>query len=202
MSVCPAVDRALAAIRDRRSRHAADGRALVAAARALAAIREHPRHLVLAALVVGLLLGRASAAAIVLAGAAFAAAARRPRVAPLAAVAVLAGASFADARLSALDAGVLASLHGRTIATRAVVLEPVRDRAAGPSVARVRLLDGPGAGEQAVTPLEPGVATVAAWATSCAVRRGRGRAARLRRRLPTQAQRPRGDRRHADRVHG
>ena len=112
--------------------------------------REHPRHLVLAALVAGLLVDRAGAAAALVVAVGFAVLAQRPWPAALAAAAVLAGATLADARLAALDAGVLAHMHGRSIETRAIVLEPVRDRARGPSVARVRLLDGPGAGEQAV----------------------------------------------------
>ncbi|MDA0174829.1 hypothetical protein OJ998_37360, partial [Solirubrobacter taibaiensis] len=117
---------------------------------ALAVVREHPRHVVLAALVAGLLVDRSGAAAVVAAAVGFAVLAQRPWPAVLAAVAVFAGATVADARLAALDAGVLAHLHGRSIETRVVVLEPVRDRVRGPSAARVRLLDGPGAGEQAV----------------------------------------------------
>jgi competence protein ComEC len=126
------------------------GRASTWAGRGLAVVREHPRHLVLAALVAGLLLGRVSPIAVLSGAVILAAPAGRPWPAALAAAAVLAGAALGDARLAALDAGVLAHLHGRPINTRAVVLEPVRDRARGPSVARVRVLDGPGSGEQAV----------------------------------------------------
>src|SRR4029079_18525620 len=36
------------------------------------------------------------------------------------------------------------------VEARATLREPVRERVSGPAVARVRLLDGPGAGEQAV----------------------------------------------------
>ncbi|MDA0141477.1 ComEC/Rec2 family competence protein [Solirubrobacter deserti] len=104
----------------------------------------------LAALVAGLLLGRANALAVLVAAFVLATLASRPWPAALAAAAVLGGATCADVRLAALDAGVLADLHGRSVQTRAVVLEPVRDRLRGPSVARVRLIDGPGAGEQAV----------------------------------------------------
>ena len=74
-------------------------------------------------------------------------------------MALVAGAAFTAARLSALDAGVLAASTGRAIDTRAVVLEPVKERAIGPAVARVRLIDGLGAREQAVlrfaAPLRP-----------------------------------------------
>lgn len=119
-------------------------------ARGLAGVRAHPRHLVLAALVAGLLLVAAGAAAVV-AAALFAGvlAGRRP-LAIVAAAAVIGGAGFAQMRLDALDAGVLARMHGRRIATRVTLLEPVRERVSGPAVARVRLLEGPGAGEQAV----------------------------------------------------
>lgn len=120
------------------------------ARRALATVRAHPRHVVLAALVGGLLLGRADPAAAVAAALVLAALAGDPRWGLAVVAAVLGGASIANARLAALDAGVLAQLHGRTLITRAILLEPVRERAVGPSVARVRLLDGPGAGEQAV----------------------------------------------------
>ena len=67
----------------------------------------------------------------------------------LAVAALVAGALLADARARALDAGVLSASIGRPVETRAIVLEPVRERAVGPAVARVRLLDGSD-GEQAV----------------------------------------------------
>ena len=118
--------------------------------RGLAGVRAHPRHLVLAALVAGLLLVTAgTAAALVAALVAGALAGRRP-VAVVAAAAAIGGAGIAHARLDALDAGVLARMHGQRIAARVTLLEPIRERVSGPAVARVRLLDGPGAGEQAV----------------------------------------------------
>ncbi len=116
----------------------------------LAAIRGHARHLVLAALVAGLLLGPLGPAPVLAAAAVMAALAGRSTVALLAAAAVLGGAALADARLAALDAGHLASMHGDRVDSRAVLLEPLRARGGGRSVARVRLLDGPGADEQAV----------------------------------------------------
>ena len=95
---------------------------------ALAALRAHPRHVVLAALVAGLLLGRRARRR----GGWPRLVARRARwpsrAALLAAAAVLDRPTFADARLAALDAGVLASMHGRTVETRAILLEPVRAR--------------------------------------------------------------------------
>jgi competence protein ComEC len=68
----------------------------------------------------------------------------------VAAAAVLVGAAVADARLAALGGGPLPQLHGQTIRARAVVLEPVRERAVGPAVARARLLGGPADGEVVV----------------------------------------------------
>ncbi|HEY6889670.1 MAG TPA: ComEC/Rec2 family competence protein, partial [Solirubrobacter sp.] len=90
----------------------------------------------------------------------------RPLVAVLAVAALAAGSLFADARLTALDAGVLSASYGRTVQTRATVLEPVHERTVGPAVARVRLLDGLGAGEQAVLRIRTGTyraAGGAAW---------------------------------------
>ena len=118
--------------------------------RGLAIVREHPRHLVLAALVVGLLAAAAGPVVILPAAAGVAALAGRARPAVLAAAALISGAVIADSRLSALDAGVLAAANGRMVESRAILLEPIRERAVGPAVARVRLLDGLGAGEQAV----------------------------------------------------
>lgn len=122
--------------------------AAVARARALAS--RHPRHFVLTAFVAGLLLGPLGASATVLGLLAASALAGRPELLAVAGIAVLAGAGIAAARLHALDAGVLGSLQGRAIAPRATLLEPIRQRAGGPAVARARLLDGPGAGEQVV----------------------------------------------------
>ncbi len=173
--------------------------------RALVTAREHPRHLVLGALVAGLLTATINDTAVVMAAALAAllvafplrpapptdtpdppvrrrgaspsasaspraaapdpapsrasAVAGSPLVVALVVAALVAGAAFTAARLSALDAGVLAASTGRAIDTRAVVLEPVKERAIGPAVARVRLIDGLGAREQAVlrfaAPLRP-----------------------------------------------
>jgi competence protein ComEC len=108
--------------------------------RAVEVVRRHPRHLVLFALTAGLLLGPvAPAAALAAAGAAAWLAGRLP-LALIAAVAALAGSTLAQARVAALSAGQLPSLVGRTIDTRAVLLEPVRLRRNGSAVARVRLV--------------------------------------------------------------
>jgi competence protein ComEC len=129
------------------------------------AITTHPRHRLLFGLVAGLLLepvsraatvaAAAAAGAVVAAAAAVAAPPRTPTTvrpgAVLAVVlAVLAGGVLTSARLAALEGGVLPRVVGRTLDSRAVVLEPVRRRAFGGAVARARLLDGPARGEQAV----------------------------------------------------
>jgi competence protein ComEC len=105
----------------------------------LHAVRRHPRHVVLFAAVAGLLLGPLWPPGVLGAALLAGAVAGARGLALLAAAAVLAGAVVADARLSALDAGSLASLHGRHWQGDAVLLEPVRERARGPAVARVRL---------------------------------------------------------------
>ena len=104
-------------------------------------IRRHPRHLVLFALVAGLLLGPVAPAAVVLA-AAMPAAALGGRVTPAlaAALAVLAGAALAQARVTALGGGRLQALAGHRIDGRAILLEPVRTWRSGTAVARVRLV--------------------------------------------------------------
>jgi len=131
-------------------------------ATALAAVDEHPRHVLLFALTAGLLAtppAAAIAAAIAAAAAVWlarSAARRRPLdasgllLALVAATAVLSGALVADLRRAALESGPLPHMHGRSIAGRAVLLEPVRERAAGPAVARARLVGGAVDGEIAV----------------------------------------------------
>jgi competence protein ComEC len=122
----------------------------VHAARALAEMRAHPRHLVLAGFVAGMLLVFAGPPAVIAAALAATAVAGRSRFALVAGAVVIAGAALAQARVDALDAGVLAHMHDRTVQTRVTLLEPVRERVNGPASARVRLLDSPAAGEQAV----------------------------------------------------
>ena len=56
---------------------------------------------------------------------------------------VLAGAAVADARLAALDAGVLAAMHGQALETRAVAARAgARARRSGPPSPACALLDG------------------------------------------------------------
>jgi competence protein ComEC len=116
----------------------------------LAAARRHSRHVVLAGVVAGLLLGPAGPLAVLPGALLGGLLGGRSRLGLLAAAAVLGGALLATARLEALDSGSLASLRGRVVSVRAALLEPVRERPVGPAVARARLLDGPAAGEQAV----------------------------------------------------
>ena len=112
-----------------------------AAARGRDAIRRHPRHLLLFALVAGLLLGPISPMAALAAAAAGAALAGRAPLAVAAAIAVLAGAALAQARVAALGPGRLPALAGQSIEARAILLEPVRRWRSGTAVARVRIVD-------------------------------------------------------------
>lgn len=121
---------------------------------ALAVVATHPRHRALLALVAGLVVtpltrtGEMVVAAAV--GALTALATRRPAPAAVAAGLVLAGGLWASERLAALEDGLLPRLQGRALASRVVLLEPLRDRAFGTATGRVRLLDGAARGEQAV----------------------------------------------------
>jgi competence protein ComEC len=135
--------------------------------------REHPRHVVLFALASGLALGPVSPPATVLAAVAAAAVAGRRGLATLAAGAVLLGAVVADARLAALDAGVLAASKGQRWEGAATLLEPVREHGRHASarvwlnglgeaaVARLRVPEGavpdasPGTSSSADTPRHP-----------------------------------------------
>jgi competence protein ComEC len=126
----------------------------------LATAHHHPRHTILFAATAGLLLGPVSRPATLAAALALAVSLSvlaRPAspalCAPLAlaaALALMAGALVADLRLASLEHGPLLGLEGRSIAARAVLLEPVRHRPGGLAVVRARLLDGPAAGDGAV----------------------------------------------------
>ena len=97
-----------------------------------------PRHVVLAAVVAGLLLGPLAPAAI-LAGLVAALLAggvlRRPALAVATAAALLAGALVADARVRAEERPGVRPLLGRSVDADAVLAEPVRRRAFGWSAA-------------------------------------------------------------------
>jgi competence protein ComEC len=144
-----------------------------------AAAHRHPRHAVLFAAAAGLLLGPlsrpltvlAAVACLVVAGASLS----PPGLIVATAPGLLLGALVADLRLSALEGGRLPGMHGRSIAARAVVLEPVRVRPGGLATARARLLDGPAPGEVAVLRIRaahpgawPGVGEIVAVAGSVA----------------------------------
>ncbi len=134
----------------------------------LDAVYDHPRHAVLFALTAGLLVGPLSRVATVgLAVVILAAALLGPRgLALTAAGALLLGAVVADARLAALTGGPLPGLHGQTLSSRVVVLEPLRERPGRLAVGRARLLDGPAAGAGAVLRIHasdrPGVGEIVA----------------------------------------
>jgi competence protein ComEC len=100
--------------------------ASAAVAHALDELRARPRHLVLGALVAGMLAAPLAPRLVLLAAAAAAVLAGRRALALAAAVAVLAGALGAQARLAALDRTALPPLFGTTVSARAVLLEQPR----------------------------------------------------------------------------
>src|SRR5215210_3936866 len=121
-----------------------------AAAAAAVAVRAHPRHLVIACLVAGLL--AFGSRAVVLAAAALAAAlgGRRTALGPVAAAVVLAGALVARARVHALDRTALEPLLGHEVTLSATLLERPRRGAFGTRSALVALASGRGRGERVV----------------------------------------------------
>jgi competence protein ComEC len=129
-----------------------------AIAAALAGLRDRRRHLVLGAAVAGMLAAPWPAVAVAslplaawLAGAPLAGVPARPRLALLAAAALLGGALFAHARLSALDRTALRPLIGREVSMRGHLLERPRAVGAGEAhAALIRLTAGRGAGERVV----------------------------------------------------
>ncbi|HZV75068.1 MAG TPA: ComEC/Rec2 family competence protein [Conexibacter sp.] len=92
----------------------------------LDALRAHPRHLVLAALVAGLLAAPLAPRLVLLCALTAAALGGRPTLALLAAGAALAGALGGQARLAALDRTQLPPLFGATVVARVVLLEQPR----------------------------------------------------------------------------
>ena len=122
--------------------------ALARLGRADALAATYPRHILLAALVAGLLLGPRAPlllGAVVVAGLLLAPDARLA----LAVVgALLGGAVLADARLAALDRSALSPLLGRDAGLVATLLEHPRARAFGVRVAAVSVRAGIGRGER------------------------------------------------------
>jgi competence protein ComEC len=109
----------------------------------------HPRHVLLTAIVTGLLAGPRSPAALA-AGAFVVLLAHDALLAIGALVALLAGAWAADARLTALDRTALKPLLGHEVSVRATLLEHPRTRTFGVRVAALALRTGPGRGERVV----------------------------------------------------
>lgn len=123
----------------------------------------HPRHAILLAVVAGLLLARAPGALpIPIAAACACLLARRPPLAAVAALALLAGCACADARLRSLDRTALGPRIGHAATLRAVLLEPPRRSLSGARSALARLEGGaPGAGERVV--LRVGARKAGSW---------------------------------------
>jgi competence protein ComEC len=118
-------------------------RGVAGAAAALDALRAHPRHLVLGALVAGLLAAPLEARLVLLLALAAAALAARPTLALLAATALLAGAVGGQARLHALDRTQLPPLFGATVTTPVALLEQPRPvRFGHTALARLDAADG------------------------------------------------------------
>lgn len=108
--------------------------ASLAASAALDRLRDHPRHLLLAAFVAGLLATGASSEAIVVTALAAAGLAGRAGIAALALAAVLAGSLAGQARLAALDRTALPPLFGTTVLAEAEQLEQPRSLQHGATV--------------------------------------------------------------------
>lgn len=113
-------------------------------------LRRHPRHVVLAGIVVGLLASAAPPWLVALGAAGAAVAGGTPVVASLAALGVMAGAAWGHERLERADESFLSQATGTVLTGRVVVLEPPRRPKSGGSSFRGRWLDGPARGESAV----------------------------------------------------
>ena len=122
--------------------------ALALAEGARRAVARHPRHLLLAMLVAGLLAGPRSPPALIALAMAALALARSGTLALGAVAALLAGAAIADARLAAVQRSALAPLVNRELDATATLLEHPRKRTFGVRVAPARLLSGAGWGER------------------------------------------------------
>lgn len=109
---------------------------------ARAAVAARPRHVLLSALVAGLVIGPLWVPGVLLAALLALVIGGRPSAALFGAAAVLGGAALADARLASLDADPARGRLGEALHASAVLLEPVRERATGMRAARIRLLEG------------------------------------------------------------
>ncbi len=145
----------------------------------MTAAAAYPRHLLLAALVVGLLAGPRWPVAVLAAGALFAVVAPGPAVGLGTVAALLIGAGIADARLNALDRTALGPLLDRVVGIRATVLDHPRTRAFGTRVVPARLISRPGRGERILLRVPTRVRWPAAAAVPGAELVARGRLERL-----------------------
>lgn len=97
-----------------------------ASTRALGTLRDHPRHLVLASLVAGMLAAPLEGRIVLLLAAVAWTLAGRPLLGLIAAIALIAGTLGVQARLTALDATELPPLFGTTATATVVLLEQPR----------------------------------------------------------------------------
>lgn len=108
----------------------------------------HPRHVLLTAIVAGLLAGPRAPVALVAAVFLAVTLVSDTLLALAAIAALLVGAAVAQARLAALDRTALAPLLHSQVDVRATLLEHPRNRSFGVRVAPVSLRSGPGRGER------------------------------------------------------
>ncbi len=113
-------------------------------------LRRHPRHVILAGIVVGLLSAPGPPWLVALGVALAALAGGSLPVASLAALSVMAGVGWGHERLARDGESFLSRSSGVVLSGRVVVLEPPRERRSGGSSFRGRWLDGPAHGESAV----------------------------------------------------
>ena len=140
----------------------------------LAVVRGHPRHLVLFAVVAGLLCGGWAPVLTAVPALAAVALAGRAGVAVLAGAAVIGGAALGAARVDAIDRGSLPVRLGAHLDADLTLLEPLRRRASGEFVARAELVTGIARGEQLLLGYRPPAAGLAPPARPGDVVRARG----------------------------
>lgn len=121
----------------------------------LAGVRTHPRHLVLGAVVAGLLAAPPGLPAVGIALAGLVVLAGRGVLVPAVVLGLCAGCLVADLRLDALRETALRADAQRVVKTRAVLLEAPATRATGTRAAMAELADGPGAGERVLLRAPP-----------------------------------------------
>ena len=122
---------------------------------ALDAVRAHPRHLVLGAVVAGLLAAPLGLLAVGIALGALAVLAGRGVLVPAVALALCAGCLAADLRLQALGESALHADPQRVVNTRVTLVEAPARRESGTRAAMGELAYGPGAGERVLLRAPP-----------------------------------------------